>query len=268
LGGPASGIDKLNLVSITDKQLIGSLELSSLTNNVVRYNALVVKSEIYRHSFGQLLRLLFAVFAITGFISCEQDQSKSPYPYLSFDNSDKQKFVNYSENAILKFDSKTAPSRTYQVERIVQTKREYTVGMGFFGTYAAKYFDYDELSISFKNQDGKINKWTINYSKRPTIYNGNGTEPDFSTVKLVSEMGMWEWNSSAIRLDDTSSLIPLTISNQQIDNVQKITSGKSFETKSTEANRYDWSINTIYFHSKLGVLGFRNVSGNEWLLSK
>lgn len=221
-------------------------------------------------NLSQTMVLLVVLMALIN-IGCEEEQ-KSQYPYLQFTAADKNKFINYSENTLLTFESTTAENRTYQVKKIIRSKEEYTLGMGFFTTYSSKYYDYDKLSIEFSNYDGKINKWNIDYLKRPARFDSSG-RPDFNVIKLVSGMRIWEWNGPGgpeypINLDDQSTIISLKIGNQTITDVQKIFSGSLQETKSREADRLDWNINTIYFHKTLGVLGFSDVKNNVWLLRK
>ena len=200
----------------------------------------------------------------------------SQYPYLRFDKNDGKTFINYQKGRTLVFNSPTAPSRTYQVEDVIQRKSEYTRGMGFLREYASKYYDYDERLITFKNLNGKINKWIINYQKRPSAWDSSG-KPDLSSpAKLHSRMLMWEWNGTTghqypIDLNDKTELVTLQIGNQQIRNVQKISSVNNrlptASTKSSDPNRLDWDINTLYFSAELGIVGFSSEDGTTWLLA-
>ncbi|MPR34478.1 hypothetical protein [Salmonirosea aquatica] len=196
----------------------------------------------------------------------------SGYPYLRFDKNDTKTFINYQKGRILVFNSSTAPSRTYQVQDVVQQKSEYTVGMGFFGGYASKYYEYDERLITFKNLDGKINEWVINYQKRPSVLSASG-KPDLSSpAKLSSKMKMWEWNEIGpvypIDLNDKTELVTLQIGNQQVRNVQKISSGRLTGNKTNVSYRFDWDVNVLYFSAELGIIGFGDINGNVWLLEK
>ena len=216
-------------------------------------------------------KAILAILIIILLNSCS-DTVDPGYPYLKFDRNDTKTFINYQKGRILVFKSSTAPSRTYQVDDIVQRKSEYTVGMGFFSTYAAKYYDYDERLITFKNVDGKTNKWIINYQKRPSALDGSG-KPDLSTAKLFSAMLMWEWNGGAgpiypINLNDKTELVTLQIDNQPVPNVQKIWSNSLSSTKSSQPDLLNWDINVLYFTAELGIVGFGDVDGNTWLLKK
>ncbi len=216
-------------------------------------------------------KAVLAILIISLFDGCT-NTGDSPYPYLRFDQNDTKTFINYQKGRILVFKSATAPSRTYQVDDIVGQKSEYTVGMGFFSTYAAKYYDYDERLITFKNLNGKTNRWIINYQKKPSGLDRSG-KPDLSTVKLFSAMLMWEWNGAAgppypIDLNDKTELVTLTIDNQQVRNVQKISSHSLSSTKSAQPDLLNWDIDVLYFSAELGVVGFGDVDGNTWLLEK
>ncbi len=221
-------------------------------------------------------KVALAILIVVSLGSCSFE-TDSRYPYLRFDKNDTKTFIDYQKGRILVFNSLTAPSRSYQVEEIIQRKSEYTRGMGFLSEYASKYYDYDERIITFKNLNGKINKWVINYRKSPSASDASG-KPDLSSpAKLHSRMLMWEWNGTTghqypIDLNDKTELVTLQIGNQQVRNVRKITSVNNrlptATTKSSNPERLDWDINVLYFSAELGVIGFSNEGGDTWLLEK
>lgn len=213
----------------------------------------------------RFVKLLPGLLAIGLAVSC--DPQDSPYPYFKFDKTDRARFVAYQENERLVFENQSGNRRIYKVVSVVQCKSEYTVGMGITQDYAAKYYDYDERIITFKNQDGKLNQWEINYTKQPDF--DSLAKSDYKKIRLRSGMNMWEWNGNGgiypINLDDKTDLVSLTVGGQKINGVQKISSRSLYGYKSGEPARLDNTINTVYIKEQVGILGFGDIDGNLWL---
>ena len=88
--------------------------------------------------------------------------------YYNFKDDDKQKLLSYLENQQINFKNQSGQERIFKITSVSKYYRNsYTVGMGFFTSYAAKYFDYDEKKVYLcdemcGNFEITFSRWPIN----------------------------------------------------------------------------------------------------------
>lgn len=216
---------------------------------------------------------LFLVFLISCNIPDEVEESNK-IAYYNFKSTDLDKLLPYTENQQLIFKNQMGDERIFQVKRVSKYfKNSYTVGMGFFTSYAAKYFDYDKKNIFFHNE--LAGEFEINFIRWP-----NNTELAESNIyyEYPSSFSAYidsfpYWNglsnenvpSSYIKIDYSLIKTTMAINGTIYNDVLKFVSNNNASLPSSNPN-CPKNVNVIYYDAKKGIIGFDDLDNKNWRL--
>jgi len=213
--------------------------------------------------------LISTIIVLVSFIfSCDKEKEKA---YYRFSQLDSERLLPYKEGQVLKFINQNNEERDFSIYAVnTSLKNLYTVGMGFFTSYAASYFYYDSKSITLIDSKMEqpfyinFNRWPLNTEiAKENIY----TEYPSSFSGAIQYMRFWNvWDDAII--DYEQRKIEMTVSGKTYKNVFVLSSG------SDSIIEYPWpdgttqirDVNVIFYDEIEGIIGFDDLNGNEWRL--
>jgi hypothetical protein len=212
------------------------------------------------------------------FLNCSENNPSSSggVAYYNFRNSDLEKLLPYAENQVIVFKNQNGEERKFKVSSVNKNyHNSYTVGMGFFTTYAAKYFDYDAKEIDFVEYPSAIPSFEIYLSRWPenTELAKSNVVQEYPSVfgggiqyfpYWNGEIGANNWELN-ISIDYKLNKISFVSNGLEYKNVLVLKSNNNKVTESNNPN-YVRNVNILFFDEKKGIIGFDDLDGKEWRL--
>lgn len=239
-----------------------------------------MKLKVHNHTQNNFNIFIKSVFFIFFFLlmGCSNPygsaDNSNKVAYYNFKDSDTEKLLPYLLNQQIVFKNQLGEERIFQIFSVSKYyKNSYTVGMGFFTSYAAKYFDYDEKKIYFNNSI--CGGFEINFLRWP-----NDTELAKSNIKYeypssfsghINNFPYWNgipnpnYYSSTISIYYPSNKISMTSNGIIYNNVIKIESNNNTSLTSSDPN-CPKNVNIIYYDTKKGIIGFDDLDNKNWRL--
>ncbi len=194
--------------------------------------------------------------------------------YYNFKDSDIEKLLPFIENQQISFKNQFGEERIFKITKVTKVYRNsYTVGMGFFTSYAAKYFDFDEKEISFCNElSGEFKivfiKWPTNTelaksninTEYPSSLNGN-----IQYFPYWNGLSTQNSSSSYIKINYTLDKTAITINGTIYNDVLKFVSNNNSSLATSNQN-IPKNVNIIYYDIKKGIIGFDDLDNKYWRL--
>lgn len=216
------------------------------------------------------------LFLIVILVGCSKPDAfnENKVAYYNFKETDKEKLLLYTENQQLNFRNQFGEERVFEVTSVSKNFRQsYTVGMCFFTSYAAKYFDYDRKEINFSgSMCGQFNivftRWPLNTDLAKSNLN---VEYPSSFNGFISYFPYWNGldnqNNSSSHINIVFGLYrrSLTINNKIYDNVIRIESNNTNAIPTSNQN-CPKNVNIIYYDLKSGIIGFDDLDNKNWRL--
>lgn len=196
------------------------------------------------------------------------------YAYYHFRDGDYEKLLPYKKNQILIFKNQNNQERRFGFYSIDSNyKNSYTVGMGFFTSYAAKYFYYDEKVIGMVSESACYNP-TIHFSRWPLNTNlakeNSYTEYPSKFSAYIDNFPYWnladQYGSiSYIPIDYEQSQFAINCYGKTYSQVLII---KSNSQSALPMNNPDCprNVHIIYYDITQGIIGFDDLDGLKWRL--
>ena len=224
--------------------------------------------------------ILLSSFATILLLSCKLNSStpeKQSEAYYNFTPTDKIMLLKYKKEEIIIFKNEDNDEVIFNVKDIYEEKDFYTVGMGFFTTYAASYFYYDFKTIDIKVTKNNVSwgqftlrfqKWPENaqlakdnkYTKYPDKFYGN-----MNYLPLWNgQTGKESWSSYGCNINYDNPTSTMSIGNKTYFDVLTINSGSNTPVILNPTMTRD--VNIIYYDKKNGIIGFDDLNNKHWRL--
>ena len=231
------------------------------------------------------LNCLVIMFVLFGFSSCKNRnvEPESRYHYYSFNDVDKKWLLNgFKKGDVVIYVNDKKEKAIFQVNYAEITLRdELTVGMGFFTTYAAKYFEYDRqdvrLSCISTPYLGEINITIRKFPIDGSAYEVLQNPPKNKLLEqLTVQVDVPKWNyvsntgyptlTDALIKDDICCATPMVINNKTYNQVFTILSGNNQPYTPCPTGCLTYDVNTMLYDKEKGVVGWENIAGEKWMI--
>jgi len=209
------------------------------------------------------------IISIVTLISCSKEEigSDNNVAYYKFSTDDYSHIPIFTLNQKIVYKNQFEESLKFTVSTINESKILYTVGMGFFTSYAASYFNYDikQIILSPDNDDNAFPLFPLSYDFRRWPLDLELAKVNYKTLcesSLLGEIILFEklGNSRWVGYDEYSEVIALEINEVEYENVKVFKSLNSSESNETE----NITLKVVYYTDRNGVIGFDDVNGKLW----
>lgn len=180
--------------------------------------------------------------------------------YYKFRGADYEKLTPYSKGQILIFKNENGVEQKYIVSEVsTDFKQWHTVGMGFFTTYAASYYYYDQKEIEIQTYPYSSNPMNIVLRRWPDdeeSAKANLYKEFPSTFSGFVSFPFWNAKAgySSIILEYNSNKVQMVISGKTYEDVLVINSNNNTPLK-PDYLKYIQDVNVLYFDAKKGLIG-------------
>ncbi len=230
------------------------------------------------------LNCVLIMFAVIGLSSCKLfSEPESRYHYYSFNDTDKKWLLKgFKKDDIVTYVNDKKEKAVFQVKLAeIGLKQEYTVGMGFFTTYAAKYFEYDcqyvRLSCISTPYLGEINITIRKFPIDASPYEVPESRPKNKLPEqLTVQINVPKWNyvsntgyptlSDAFIKDNICCATPMVINNKIYNQVFTILSGNNQPYTPCTTGCLTYDVNKMLYDKEKGVVGWENITGEKWMI--
>lgn len=212
------------------------------------------------------LPLIFIILLFISFCACEEEEKEIAYYNFSADNQ--ANLPAYKKDQRLKFASQSGDTAYMTVTRDFKGLHYlYTVGMGFFTTYAASYFYYDFWDLEFRTAcRGKSYVNQLYFQRWPL--NQDAAEKDIYTTFPSGfygtiDFGLWNKDQRlAIPFEKAKTF--MSIGTRVYTHVYVF---DSQTTQSTDtAHVLLPQVNKLYYDTKKGIIGYDDLNAGQWRL--
>ena len=208
--------------------------------------------------------------------SCEE---KKPPPkpkekaYYCFTSEDYKRLLPYTKGQVLKFINQDNKERTFTIQSVI-TDTVQLVYTSFLGVINLFRYDRKEIILI----DGETGWFKIKFSRLPIEYDiakqEASTEYPSKFYGAIQDMLFWNgsneygWFGDA-SIDYNQKKIEMTVNGKTYRDVFLIESGCDSIIEFRQSDQiYYRDVNMIYYDEIEGIIGFDDLNGNEWRLTK
>lgn len=223
------------------------------------------------------IKLVLGILLLWSFTGCTSNPSTSNgIAYYQFRGDDFPKLLPYKTNEVLLFRDQFNQERRFgftQIDRYYRSS--YTVGMGFFTSYAAKYFDYDEKNIQCNiNSSGCYRLFSMHFVRWPLntelAKNNSYVEYPSAFTAYIDDFPYWNKNSANYGIDNITirydqPTMQLSCFNTTYTQVLKLESNSNTALPNS-AQDVPRNVHILYYDITQGIVGYDDLDGHQWRL--
>lgn len=240
--------------------------------------------------------MISAVFLSSCNLTSIEDRER--YHYYKFNSDDESWLISSlkEDDRLTYINPKTNEKFKLKVSYLkVSYREEYTIGMGFFTTYASKYFEYDKQTIVLRGIDEPY-IGEIQYSIRKFPVTGDdvyrkaqvSSKVPKQPENLFIQIDLPQWNgidtTNAIGFPNTNAPVParvvsrdilftkdiccvqtVTLGDKIYDDVLVITSNNTQPFQPCNGCVI-YKINKCFYSKSKGIVGWENLDGERWII--